>query len=216
MINEVLRLSKEEQGLSILWLADRYDTLPNYDPENPGAEGTLGLLDSNWRSPFAGSSVEQVAAFIRGVPKPPKPLCKHFFAVLTRERFEQSKELLIYSILGVKGGKGDEIQLTSVPCPAYLAAEFFVIFDRYPMLWDSAVKEQGLWCGAGAEWPDDGDVTTDLMALILLDEFPVEVRLTLFSVPQAVPQKLTMPTDHQQSLARQQGRVVGSLARGHV
>jgi hypothetical protein len=33
MINEALRLSKEEQGSSILWLADRYDTLPNYDPK---------------------------------------------------------------------------------------------------------------------------------------------------------------------------------------
>jgi hypothetical protein len=62
MIKEVLRLSREEHGGSYLWLADTYDTLPDYNPDNPGAEGTLALVDPNWRSPFVGSSVEAVAA----------------------------------------------------------------------------------------------------------------------------------------------------------
>jgi hypothetical protein len=111
MINEVLRLSVEDEGASYLWLADRSDTLPNYDPDNPGAEGTLGLLDINWRSPFVGSSVEDVAAFVRAAPKPPKPLSKLFFVVLRKELFEQSKQAFIYKILDVEGRKDDEIEL---------------------------------------------------------------------------------------------------------
>jgi hypothetical protein len=177
MIKEVLRLSREEHGGSYLWLADTYDTLPDYNPDNPGAEGTLALVDPNWRSPFVGSSVEAVAAFIRAAPKPPKPLCKRFFAALKKERFEQSKELLIYKILGAEDGKDDEVKLTSVPCPAYLVGFFFMRWDRYPMLWDDAVKEQGLWCGAGADWPDDCDLSIDLTAMILLDDFSIEVRV---------------------------------------
>jgi hypothetical protein len=72
MIKEVLRLSREEHRGSYLWLADTYDTLPDYNPDNPGAEGTLALVDPNWRSPFVGSSVEAVAAVhgaIRGYVK---------------------------------------------------------------------------------------------------------------------------------------------------
>lgn len=64
MINEVLRQAAREEGASYLWLADRYDTLPDYDPDNPGAEGTLGLLDSNWRSPFVDSGIMEVATFV--------------------------------------------------------------------------------------------------------------------------------------------------------
>lgn len=91
MINEVLHLSREEHGASLLWLADTYDTLPDYDPDNPGAEGTLAPVDPNWRSPFVGSSVEEVTAFIRAAPKPPKPLCKRFFAVLKRSASSKAK-----------------------------------------------------------------------------------------------------------------------------
>jgi hypothetical protein len=136
MINEALRLSAEEEGDSYLWLADTYDTLPDYNPENPGAEGTLIPVDGGWRSPFVGSSVETVAAFIRAAPKPPKPLCKTFFAVLRKEQFEQSKQLTVYKILDVEGATEDEIKLQSVPCPAHLVGYFFTSFDRYPMSWE--------------------------------------------------------------------------------
>jgi hypothetical protein len=134
MINEALRLSTKEEEESYLWLADTYDTISDYNPENPGAEGTLGPIDSDWRSPFVGSSVEEVAAFIRAAPKP--PMCRRFFAVLRNEQFEQSKQLLIYKILDVEGGNDDEIKLQSVPCPAYLVGYFFTSFDRYLTLWD--------------------------------------------------------------------------------
>jgi hypothetical protein len=59
MTSEALRLSAKEEGDSYLWLADTYDTLPDYDPENPGAEGTFAPVASDWRSPFVGSSVKK-------------------------------------------------------------------------------------------------------------------------------------------------------------
>jgi hypothetical protein len=183
MINEALRLSTKEEGASYLWLADTYDTLSNYDPDNPGAEGTLDLLDSNWRSPFVGSSVEEVAAFIRAAPKPPKPLCKTFFAVLEKNQFEQSKELSVYKILDVEGATDGEIKLQSVPCPAYLVGYFFTSFERYGS-WDQAVEAQGLFFGTGPHWKDDCGYDIDLFSLILLDDFPIEVHLPSFDLPQ--------------------------------
>jgi hypothetical protein len=47
-----------------------------------------------------------VANFIRNAPKPPKPLCKRFFAVLQKERFERSGELLVCKILPEGGEEG--------------------------------------------------------------------------------------------------------------
>jgi hypothetical protein len=46
---------------------------------------------------------------VRNAPKPPKPLCKLFFAVLQRDRFERSGNLLICKILP-KGGEDYESQ----------------------------------------------------------------------------------------------------------
>lgn len=62
-ISEILRANEEKAG-KYLWLADTYDTIPDYSPTELGLQGTLGPIDSNWRSPFVGFSVEAAAAFI--------------------------------------------------------------------------------------------------------------------------------------------------------
>ena len=90
-------MNTEEAGEPYLWLADTYDTLPDWEPAHP-AEGTVGPVDENWRSPFISSSIQEIAAFIKAAPKPSKPLCKRFFAILQRERYEKDKQLLIYRI----------------------------------------------------------------------------------------------------------------------
>jgi hypothetical protein len=105
-------------------------------------------------------------------------LCKTFLAVLRKEQFEQSKQLSVYRILEVEGATGDEIKLQSVPCPTHLAGYFFTSFvDRYPVSWGQAVKDQRLFFGVGAHWEDDCGQSIDLVALILLDDFPIEVRI---------------------------------------
>jgi hypothetical protein len=130
-------------------------------------------VKETWRSPFIGSSIQEVAAFVEAAPKPPKPLCKRFFAVLQKEQYEQHKTLLIYKILDAPVDDSGERMLQKVPCPVHLAGFFFRSYDRY--YWDQAVEEQALYFNEGAYWSDD-DSFNQLMALIVLDDIPVEVR----------------------------------------
>ena len=129
-------------------------------------------MKETWRSPFIGSSIQEVAAFIEAAPKPSKPLCKRFFAVLRKEQYEEDKQLLIYKICDDQVEGSGERTLQSVPCPIHLTGFFFRSFDRY--YWDQAVKDQALYFNEGAYWSDDDDFT-QLMALIVLDDLPVEV-----------------------------------------
>jgi hypothetical protein len=46
------------------------------------------------------------------------------------------------------------------------------------------VKEQALFDGVGAYWDDDCGYDIDFVALILLDEFPIEVRIQPLTLPQ--------------------------------
>lgn len=128
-------------------------------------------MRDDWRSPFIAASVTGVAAFIQAAHKPPKPLCKKFFAVLQKDRYERDKHLLIYKILDVTDCEDNEIRLQSVPCPAHLAGFFFQSYDRYR--WDSAVEEQALYYGEGARWDDDSP-GSQVMALVVLDDVSTE------------------------------------------
>lgn len=176
-LNEILRINTEETEEPILWLADTYDTLPDHNPADPAAKGTQSVPD-DWLSPFIGSSVEEVATFIQATPKPPKPLSKQFFAVLQKEQYEQSKQLLIYHIPEKAGDDAGKSKLQSVPCPIHLAGVFFYDFDRHD--WNRAVREQALYYGEGATWSDD-DESNQLMALIVLDDIPTSVCKTLLA-----------------------------------
>jgi hypothetical protein len=86
-------------------LADTYDSLPDYRP-NYRVHGTATPIDPSWQSPFICKSIADAANFIRNTPKPPKPLCKEFFPVLQKDRFERSGKLLICKILP-EGGEDD-------------------------------------------------------------------------------------------------------------
>lgn len=154
-----------------LWLADTPDSIPDWKPNDP-AEGSSRPVSADWRSPFSGASVEEVAIFIQGVAKPTKPLCKRFFAVLQKQRYEQDKQLLIYKIIDTADSSSTTRELQAVPCPAHLAGFFFVAYERYR--WDQAFQDQALYFGEGGRWSDD-DAENQLMALVVLDEFPVEV-----------------------------------------
>lgn len=79
-------------------MADAYSNLPNYRP-NYKIDGTASPISKDWRSPFVGKSIEDAANFIRNAPKPPKPLCKRFFAVLQKDKSDQSPSLLICKIV---------------------------------------------------------------------------------------------------------------------
>jgi hypothetical protein len=63
-------------------------------------------MDEGWKSPFAGKSIEDAANFIRNTPKPPKPLCKTYFAVMEEELYEEHRLLEVCKIIP-KGGEVD-------------------------------------------------------------------------------------------------------------
>ena len=168
-LSEILRANLEVTDEPYLWLADTYDTLADYDPSNP-PQGTSSIVDSSWRSPFIGSSLQHIAAFILAAPKPPKPLCRQFFAVLEKKRYEQDKKLLIYKILETPT---NENTLQSVPCPVHLAGHFFISFYRSD--WKYAVRDQAFYYGDGRLW-DNYDPCDQVMALFVLDEMPKHVR----------------------------------------
>ena len=130
-------------------------------------------MADTWRSPFIGSSPEDVAAFIEAAPKPPKPLCKRFFAVLRKELYEQDKRLLIYKIPEDSSDSEGESTLQSVPCPVHLAGLFFISFYRSD--WKYAFRDQAFYYGEGASWSDYGPCD-QVMALIVLDDMPKDVR----------------------------------------
>jgi hypothetical protein len=185
----------EEAGEPYLWLADTHDTLSDWDPTRP-VKGTSGPVDASWRSPFIGASVQEITAFIEATPKPPKPLCQRFFAVLQKEQYERSKQVLIYKIPDDCEDTSLGRSLQAVPCPVHLAGFFFVAFDRSD--WDTAVEQQALYYGDGADWEDD-DPYTQVMALFVLDDFPTEVRHSFVHVRV----QLILSPDHEPSTRRQ-------------
>lgn len=111
-------------------------------------------------------------AFIEAAPKPSKPLCKRFFAVLDKKRYEQDQRLLIYKTPEGPSSSEGESRLQCVPCPAHYAGLFFASYDRSD--WHTAVDDQALYYGEGAAWEDD-DPYTQVMALFVLDDLPTEV-----------------------------------------
>lgn len=71
--------------------------MPDYRPDHK-IMGTKSPINGNWRSPFVEASISDAANFIRNTHKPPKPLCKRFFAVLQKEFYEMSGQALICRI----------------------------------------------------------------------------------------------------------------------
>jgi hypothetical protein len=121
-INDLLDSNaKSCQGARYLWLADKYESLPDYQT-GLSAKGTAGPIDAEWISPFIGQTVREALSFIQNAPKLPKPLCKVFCAVLQKDQFEQHGQLLI-----CKGVGGD---LQVIPCAASEAGTFFAGFER--------------------------------------------------------------------------------------
>ena len=105
-INDILAGNMAHFGVprSDVWLADDdYENLPDFN----GAafiEGTRPTVEASWRSPFIGKSLAEAVAWVRGVPKPPKPVCKKFFAVLQKDLYESKGEVLICKVKRNKSG----------------------------------------------------------------------------------------------------------------
>jgi hypothetical protein len=94
----------------------------------------MAPIDANWRSPF--TSLDEAVEFVRNAPKPPKPLCKAFCAVLEKKRYQEQGELLF--------AKLDENELQTIPCRSSEVATVFEGMDR------------DVWPDRLATWNDHG------------------------------------------------------------
>jgi hypothetical protein len=99
MINQILEWNYEQSD-SIVWPADTYDTLPDYDGEGPMPQIQFPL-PPDWRSPFVGKSVPEAVAFMRNAPKPPKPLNTRYCAILTQASLDENRLFICKSLEGI-------------------------------------------------------------------------------------------------------------------
>lgn len=86
------------------------------------SSGTEAPIDAEWQSPFLGKTAQDALSFVRNAPKPPKPVCKLFFAVLKKQCYEQHGQLLIC--------KAVDGEVQSIPCAASGIGAFFAGFER--------------------------------------------------------------------------------------
>jgi hypothetical protein len=112
-------------GRSEIWLAsdEDYESLPEFNGP-VFIEGTRPTIEDTWRSPFLGKSLAEAVAWVRSIPKPPKPVCKVFFAVLQKDRYEQKGEVLICKI------KRNKSEPQTLPYNANHIAAFRAAYQR--------------------------------------------------------------------------------------
>ncbi|KAK4495098.1 hypothetical protein PRZ48_013425 [Zasmidium cellare] len=166
IINEVLSTNADEPpGDYYLWPADNYSTLPplRHWP-HPGT--VKPPIDPSWRSPFVGKTLKQAARFVRNAPK---PLCRTFFAVLVKERYEKDGCVRICKIV-----IGEEVQ--SFFYDGEDVVTYFIGHDRdtWEETWRSLREGKPQQHIADPEWLDD-DNRVDVYALFVLEDVPHSV-----------------------------------------
>lgn len=125
-------------GSSYVQLADTYENLPDFINEDR-QQVTEPNVAATWKSPFVGKSLEEIASWILGIPKPPKAISKTYFAVLQKEFYEREGEVLMCRIFG-----GDEIKrIETIPMTASRFGQFVPLFRRED--WRAAHGNQALW-----------------------------------------------------------------------
>lgn len=123
-------------GVRAVQLADTHDTLPDWTRiYGPEGDGTEPIVAATWRSPFVGKSLEEIASWIREIPKPPKRINKTYLAVLQKELYEREGQVLICRI-----EKGRRVE--TIPMDAHSIGGFQWLFRREDWYW--CHKEQEL------------------------------------------------------------------------
>jgi hypothetical protein len=80
-------------------------------------------VEGTWRSPFVGKTLQEVAGWVRKIPKPPKAISKNYFALLEKELYNQHGKLLIY-----RRYEGDRVETILVDAGNF--GEFLGLFRR--------------------------------------------------------------------------------------
>lgn len=118
---------------SMIWLADdNYEHLPDFEGAT-FVKGTEPTVDATWKSSFEGKSLVDVATWVRNVPKPPKAVCKSYFAVLQKDLYERRGMVLVCKVVE------DKLEPETIPLTATHLAAWLVAYDRYK--WDSDYED---------------------------------------------------------------------------
>ncbi|THZ20561.1 hypothetical protein D6C91_04701 [Aureobasidium pullulans] len=108
MINEFLEKTHEEHGIYHLWLAE--DTLRSYPTDLD--EATVPPVSSNWRSPFAGKTIEEAFTFMSCIPTDfDVTMNRTYIVVLDRDLYESRGWVVVCKI-------DEEGTITTAPCAA--------------------------------------------------------------------------------------------------
>lgn len=83
--------------------------------------------------------MQDAAEFLRNVPKPRKPLCKTYFAILDKARYREQGQILVCKMM-------EDGQVESIPCKATCIGIFFGGHDR------------DTWAESRMDWEEDGMV----------------------------------------------------------
>lgn len=83
----------------MVWLADdNYEHLPDFQGAT-AVRGTEPTVQATWKSQFLGKSLADIVTWVRNIPKPPKAVCKSYFAVLQKDLYEQRGMVLICKVV---------------------------------------------------------------------------------------------------------------------
>jgi len=125
-VNTIIAGNMEDYGVprSMICLAeeDKYDNLPDFNGLMAVA-GTAPTVAATWQSPFSGKPLTDIMAWVRGIPKPPKAVCKAFFAVLDKELYEQRGMVLICKV-------DDKGEPQTLPWTATRVTGWLVAYNR--------------------------------------------------------------------------------------
>ena len=118
-----------------MWLVDSYENLPNYTGKLIRGHTEV---DSDWRSPWLGKSLDDLGEFVKNIDVTTKAIRRNYFAVLQKGSDEQDYKVLICKTPNEAVGR------TEVQHTAYQANEvstFHVAFDEDN--WEVMMEEQG-------------------------------------------------------------------------
>jgi hypothetical protein len=118
----------------LLWLTGSYENLPEYTGKSIWGHTEV---DSSWRSPFIGKTLDELGAFVTNAPVATKAITRNYFAVLKKGSDDLTCELLICKTPNEAVGR-TEVQSTKYQ--ADKAGTFHSSFDEDN--WQVMMEEQ--------------------------------------------------------------------------
>lgn len=133
-VNGAIRKIADEEGDDLCWLAN--DTLQDVPDEGEDRDLPKSSCSSDWRSPFAGKTVQDAFEFLSSIPLT-KKLMRGYILVLDKHLYNEKDWLVVYHI-DVNG------DITSIPCETSISLA--AASQSYEHKWNLALED---WRGNG-------------------------------------------------------------------